>query len=271
MDIMNDPASYYSQQANMQYMSVSQYKSFMECEAAALAQVRGEYRPVDKETLVAGQYFHAWNDDTLEMFRIKNHDTIYNKKGDPYAAFKKIDEMIAVLEKDECCMSFLQGAKEVAMTAVFAGVQWKIKIDVHNPDGGFFTDLKSTSSIRDLDWSEKYRQKLNFIEAYDYMIQAAVYAEVERLYTGRDKWLHPIIVAASKESPPDKAVISLYDEQRMHMELNTIEDNMPRVMAVKTGLEPPKRCEVCKYCRSTKIVSGMISYYDLGGVRYAKV
>jgi len=270
VDITSNPEVYYSQQANMHYMSVSQYKNFMKCEAAALAQIRGEDHPIDRESLTAGQYFHAWNEGTLDIFKVRNHDTIYNKKGDPYAAFKKIDEMIAVLKSAPYCMAFLEGEKEVAITAVFADVPWKIKIDVLNSDYGFFTDLKSTSSIRELNWSERYRQRLNFIEEYDYLVQMAVYAEIERLHSSRDKWLHPIIVAVSKENPPDKAVISLYDEQRIHMELNNIEDNMPRIMAVKNGVELPKRCEVCKYCRSTKIVSEMISYYDLGGVRYAK-
>lgn len=35
--------NYYSQEANKAYMSVSQYKSFLECEACAMAQINGEY------------------------------------------------------------------------------------------------------------------------------------------------------------------------------------------------------------------------------------
>ena len=34
--------NYYSQEANKTYMSVSQLKSFMKCEAAAMAELRGD-------------------------------------------------------------------------------------------------------------------------------------------------------------------------------------------------------------------------------------
>jgi len=37
--------NYYSLEANRAFMSYSQFKSFQECEAAALAEVRGEYTP----------------------------------------------------------------------------------------------------------------------------------------------------------------------------------------------------------------------------------
>ena len=36
--------NYYSQEANEQFFSVSQYKDFMKCEAMALAKIRGQYR-----------------------------------------------------------------------------------------------------------------------------------------------------------------------------------------------------------------------------------
>ena len=35
--------NYYSPEANQEYMSVSQYKAFMNCEAAAMASISGKY------------------------------------------------------------------------------------------------------------------------------------------------------------------------------------------------------------------------------------
>lgn len=260
--------SYYSLEANTQYMSVSQYKNFMECEAAALAEIRGEYYPLDKEALLAGSYLHAWNEGTLEQFKEKHHDVIFNRKGEPYAPFKKVDEMIKVLSEDEFCMAKLEGEKEVIRIAEFAGTPWKIKMDVLNEDYGFFTDLKSTRSISELQWSEKWRRRVSFVEMYDYMIQAAVYAEIERISSGRDYWLQPMMVAVSKEAPPDKEVISLADDARLNDELNNIEANMPRILAVKNGIEKPRRCGKCMYCRMTKRISKAINYIELGGDIY---
>ena len=41
MILTND--NYYSPEANWEYMSVSQYKQFLKCEAAAMAQLKGEW------------------------------------------------------------------------------------------------------------------------------------------------------------------------------------------------------------------------------------
>lgn len=262
--------NYHSNDANQQYMSVSQYKNFIECEAAALAELKGEYLRIDEDVLIAGSYLHAWCEGTLDAFKDQYRDTIFNKKGEPYAAFKKVDEMISVLENDVYCMDMLQGNKEVIIIGDFAGALWKCKIDVLNVERGYFTDLKSTRSITELRWSEKWRQRVSFIEEYDYMIQAAVYAEIERQSAGRDYWLNPVIVAVSKEDPPDKAIISLTDVNRLGMELDKIEENMPRILAVKNENEPPRRCGTCRYCRSTKQVDRIINYMELGGDIYGK-
>lgn len=45
--------NYYSPEANQEYMSVSQYKAFMNCEAAAMASISGKYeRPTTRALLV---------------------------------------------------------------------------------------------------------------------------------------------------------------------------------------------------------------------------
>jgi hypothetical protein len=176
--------------------------------------------------------------------------------------------MIKTLETDEFCMHYLQGDKEVIITAEYAGALWKAKLDVLNTDYGFFTDLKSTRSITELHYSEKYRQRVSFIEEYNYMVQAAVYAELERISSGRDTWLEAVMVAVSKEDAPDKAVITLADEGRLNMELDQVEQNMPHIIAVKQGFEEPKRCETCRYCRMTKKIKDKIQYIALGGDIY---
>ena len=46
--------NYYSQEANLAYMSASQFKAFDRCEAAALAELRGEYIPPASTALLVG-------------------------------------------------------------------------------------------------------------------------------------------------------------------------------------------------------------------------
>ena len=58
MILTND--NYYSSEANRRYMSVSQYKQFCKCEAAAMAQIMGEWEFPKTTALLVGSYVDAW-------------------------------------------------------------------------------------------------------------------------------------------------------------------------------------------------------------------
>lgn len=253
---------YYSKEADLEYMSNSQYKDFLDCEAKAMAKLNREWIEPANDNLLVGSYVHSWNSFELDQFK-EEHPEMFKKDGSPYAKFLFADQMIATLENDPFCMFVLSGQKEVIMTAEMFGTPWKIRIDSYNPEKLRIVDLKTTRSINDLVWSNERWAKVSFIDAYNYPRQMAIYCEVERLTTGQAKWCEPLIVAVSKEEPPDKAIISLVDDARFEMELRHIEENLPRILAVKQGLEPPTRCEKCDYCRSTKKIDKVIHYTEL--------
>lgn len=260
------PENYHSPEANRHYLSVSQYKSFLECEAATMAYLNGEYDPEEKDAFIVGGYLHAWceSPEAFEKYKDKYQDFIYKKRGGgKYAAYEKADEMIECLVRDKKIMFYLQGAKEQIMTAEFAGAPWKIRIDVLNSALNYFIDVKTARSINDFQWSTEHGKKVSFIEQYGYMIQMSVYAEIERINAGRDTWMDSIIMAVTKEDPPDKTIISCRDDGRFEEELNKIRMNMPRILAVKSGEIEPNRCGVCKYCRATKQVDKIIHYSEL--------
>lgn len=252
---------YFSLEAEKAFMGRSQFKGFLDCEAKQMAVLKGDWEDEDKEALLVGSYIHAWNEGTLDKF-ISDHPEIFTKQGKLRAGFEKANSMIQVLEKDEFAMFALEGEKEVLFTAEFAGVPWKIMVDSHKP-GLSNTDLKSCRSIVEKVWDEESRTKLSFIEAYKYILQGAIYSEVERIASGRKDWLEFILVAVSKEDPPDKEIISLKDDARYGYELNEIKLHMPHVMDVKNEVVKPRRCGVCNYCRATKKLKKIIHYTDL--------
>ena len=45
--------NYYSNETNREYMSVSQYKQFQKCEAAAMAQIKGEWQIGDHRARIS--------------------------------------------------------------------------------------------------------------------------------------------------------------------------------------------------------------------------
>lgn len=174
--------NYYSLEANQEYLSVSQYKDFMSCEARALAVVKGKYvSPTTIECLV-GSYIHAWSEGSEAFLKFKDrHPEIISSKGPTKGQLKEkfvfADNMIATLEADPLCMMALQGQKEVTMTGQIAGVPWKIRMDVYQPGGNRrIVDLKTTKSINELVWSAERWAKVSFIDAFNYPLQFAVYA-----------------------------------------------------------------------------------------------
>jgi len=253
------PENYYSPEANRYYMSVSQFKDFLQCEAAALAKLNG-WDDEKKDAYVFGSYVHAAIEGTLDQFKIDNPD-IFKKDGDLKAEYKIADKMVKAIMEDELCRKMLEGEKEVIVTTDLFGIPWKAKLDVVFVEEGRLTDVKTCRSIRERIWIDEERRYGSFVEAYKYPLQLAVYAEIERLHNKRFEALEPFIVAVSKEDEPDKEVIC-FDESTLANELMKVQQKLPRIVAVKEGIEEPTRCGSCRYCRQTK-KAGIVHYLDL--------
>lgn len=249
--------NYHSTEANKHYFSVSQFKQFNQCSAKAMALLNGEYAEKESSALLVGSYTHAAFDTPEEFQKLieDNHDSIFNRSGKKYADFQTADNMIQTIQDDPFAMFAMEGEKEQILTAEWLGVPWKIKVDSINAQRKSFTDLKTTQSLSKRVWSTKYNMYVSFVEAWDYVLQMAIYRKVIELNTG----FHytPYIVAVTKEDPPDKAVIH-FDPDRFQFELDFVEAAIEKHVAVKSGQEPPVRCESCDYCRSTKKLSNSI-------------
>lgn len=262
-------SNYHSPEANRLFMGVSQYKSFKKCEAATMHWLTTGNTEEDTDALMVGKYVHKWSEspEAFEKFKNDYSDFIYNKKGAKYAPFVKADEMISCLESDPKVRFYLQGNKEVIITASLFGTPWKIMIDVDNDKLNYLADLKTTKSISEWGWvwsdEESRNTKVSFIEEWQYPIQMAVYSEVERLARGRDTYKDFYIIAVSKEKTPDHGIIDLTDQARIETELQKISENLPRILQVKSGELPPTRCENCSYCRQTKKVDKIVHYTEL--------
>ena len=239
--------NYYSPQANQEYMSVSQYKQFQECEAAAMAQLRGEWEQPQTIALLVGSYIDAWFEGTLDEF-CRQHPEIFKKDGTLKADFVQAEGIIQFVQKDATFMRYMAGKKQVILTSEFFGTKWKIKIDSYHRDK--IVDLKVMRSM------ERIMGK-SFVEHWEYDLQMAVYGKVE----GND--LATYLAVATKQDPPDKAIVSIPLWRRNEL-LDEVERNMPRILAVKSGRIPPQRCEMCEYCRATKMITDPIDFELVG-------
>lgn len=232
-----------------------------------MAALRGEWEEPKTEALLVGSYVHAWCEGKQEQFKAENPAMFSSRgatKGQLKSEFILADEMIRTLQADPFIMHVLQGQKEVIQTAEIGGIQWKGMFDVYVPNKRI-VDLKTTKSIRDLQWSAEHGGRVTFIEQYHYFRQVAIYLEIERINAGRPEgdWLEFYMVAVSKENVPDKEVINLTDHERVGVELAKIKVDLSRITAVKSGRVPPVGCGCCDYCRSVKVITRAIDYREL--------
>jgi len=257
-------ANYHSNAANLEYMSRSQYTGFVfECEAKEMAKLSREWVDVPTVAQEVGQYVHSWSAGTQDEFRA-NHPSMFTKANSLRSEYLVANTMIDCLQKDPFVVSYLDGEKETIMTAEMYGAPWKIMMNVYSSVPRHIVDLVTTRSIIGKEWDEAARRYVSFVELYKVPLKVAIYPEVERLAMGRaaEDWSEFMLVAVSKEKYPDKTVLNMTNPTRIAAELAAVEANMPRIIALKAGLEVPRRCEKCNYCRSTKVLSNVIKYSE---------
>lgn len=246
MILTND--NYYSSEANQEYMSVSQYKDFLRCEAMAMASIRGEWVRPATTALLVGSYIDSWFEGTLEDFLL-GHPEIFKRDGTLKADYIQAQELIEFATKDPKFMDYMAGKKQVILTRKLFGTPWKIKIDSYHP-GRMIVDGKVMRSM------ERIMGK-SFVEHWGYDLQMAIYSEVE----GND--LETYLAVITKQDPPDKEVIHIPRWRREDI-LDDVGKQMPHILDVKRGIVAPTRCEVCEYCRTTKMISEPIDFEMVG-------
>lgn len=245
MILTND--NYYSIEANREYMSVSQFKQFRRCEAAAMAQINGEWETPKTTALLVGSYIDSWFEGTLDDF-LTEHPELFKRDGSLKSDFGYAEYLIHVAMRDPLFMEYMSGQKQVILTRELFGTPWKIKIDSYHPDK--IVDLKIMRSM------ERIMGK-SFVEHWGYDLQMAIYAAVE----GRD--LSTYLAVLTKQDPPDKEVICIPKWRRTEV-LTEVERAIPRILDVKRGLREPVRCGVCEYCRATKRLVEPIDFELVG-------
>ena len=249
MILTND--NYFSPEKNLEYMSVSQYKSFCKCEAATMAELKGEWKRPKTTALLVGSYVDAWFEGTLDEFKAENPD-IFKRDGTLKADYVQAEEIIKRVQEDEVFMEYMSGEKQTVFTAELFGVKWKIKVDSLLLDK--IVDLKVMRSM------ERIMGK-SFVEHWEYDLQMAVYAAVYKKATGKS--LPTYLAVVTKQSPPDLEVIDIPEWRREEI-LENVKKRLPRIIDVKNGTVKPERCGVCEYCRATKKIEVPIDFELVG-------
>lgn len=244
--------NYFNLENELKYFGSSQFKNFIDCEASALAQIRGEYVREKTDAMLVGSYVDAHFEQTLDLFKAQN-PSIFTKNGELKANFKLAEEIINRIEKDEMFMKYMSGEKQVIKTGKLFNHDFKIKIDSYHP-GKCIVDLKIMKDFEPI-WIAD-RGKLHFIEAWRYDFQAAIYQAIE------GNKLPVIIAAATKQKDAIDIELFKIPQQKIDSALKIIEAYIDRFADIKKGIIEPTRCEKCTHCRKTKVLKTIREYED---------
>lgn len=258
---LNDDCDYYSNEANWQFMSVSQLKDYMHCEAQAQAKLEEKWQPAeDKTALLVGNYVHSYFESkkSHQSFIEDHQEELYTKRKPIklYKDFEVADRMIDRIKQDDFFKYLWQGEHEVPVTGELFGTLWKGKIDLLNVEKGYFVDLKTTAILDKRFWNDRYYSYVSFVEHYGYAIQIAIYERLLEMQYGKP--FTGYIYAVTKQDVPDIAAIEIEDYLK-EFELSEVERVIDHILAVKAGKEDPEMCGKCEFCREYKRLDKFIT------------
>lgn len=250
--------NYFSPENQLAYMGASQFKSFLSCPAAAVAEIRGEYRQEETTSLLVGSYVDAYFDGTLDLFRAQ-HPDIFKRDGTLKSEYAQAEQIIQRMERDEMFMRYMSGQKQVIMSGDIAGVPFKIKVDSYHP-GKAIVDLKVMRDLED-QWSPEEGHRVPYWQFWKYDFQGAIYREIVRYNTGKTL---PFMIAAATKQKVTRLQIGQIAPERLDYCLDVIKHEAPRFAAMKRGEIEAERCEKCDYCAETAVLNEIVEYREAG-------
>ena len=237
--------NYYSLDANREYWSASQVKDFLDCEARALAAVRGEYQREMTTALTVGSYVDAFVEgpSSFQTF-CAEHPEIFKRDGSLKADYIKADEMLARMNRDAVFMDYLTGERQTIMTGEVLGFPFKAKFDIYVP-GKRIVDLKTVKDLNPVYVPGEGR--VAYYDAWNWPLQLAIYQALE------GNRLPCYLAVITKEDPPDLDLVEI-PQWKLDAEIEYLKQRLPYLDAVKHGIIEPAHCNSCAYCRATKVI-----------------
>lgn len=248
--------NYFSPENQLAYMGASQFKSFLSCPAAALAEIRGEYRQEETTALLVGSYVDAYFEGTLDLFKAQ-HPALFKKDGGLKSDYVQAEQIIQRIERDEMFMRYMSGQKQVIMTGEIAGVPFKIKIDSFHP-GRVIVDQKIMKDFESI-WNPTEGRRLPYWQNWGYDFQGAIYREIVRQNTGETL---PFMIAGATKQKVTRLEIGQIAPERLDYCLDIVKHKAPRFAAMKRGELPAERCEQCDYCAETAVLREITEYRE---------
>lgn len=248
--------NYFSKQADLEYMSVSQWKLFNECEAKALATVYGDIDATQKEAFLEGHLFEELVAGDAKLF-ISQHPEMISSRGATAGELKSEFKKVLVAAERFNDQKFFKDIinrcdKQVILTGVINGVKTKCCLDLFDKQRIDIYDIKYMKDYKEL-WNKDLRVYEPWYYAYGYVMQLAVYKEIVE-----QNFKQPVnelgLISATKEEVPDLSA-DKFSRLLLDMELDEFKNKIVRFNDVKLRKIEPTYCGHCDYCKKIKQIT----------------
>lgn len=249
--------NYFSVEANKKFMSVSQYKSFCQCEAATLHNL--EIPEENKsEALLEGHLFEELVAGDAETYLSEHPELISSTgktKGELKANYKTVLKSAEKFNSQKFFRSIIDKCdKQLILTGEIEGVAIKCALDLFDKKTNSIYDIKCMKDFKE-QWSSEEKKYIPWYYHWGYVLQLAIYREIVRQNFGEPKEIG--LLAASKEAVPDIEANS-FSSDLLDIELQEFKSKVKHFDNIKKGLEPARCCGTCNYCKSIKEINNFI-------------
>lgn len=243
--------NYFSKEADLEYMSVSQFKNFMTCEAKALNDLQCNSQE-KKESFLQGHFFEELVSGDSESF-IKQHPEMISTRGTTAGKLKseflKIVKSAKKFKEQELFMDAINNSeKQVILTGTIKDVKVKCCLDLLDLKNQKIYDIKCMKDFSE-QWDKQEKRYVPWYYYWGYVLQLAVYNEIAGQNYNCN--FNTYLMAASKEEQPDICGIQI-SSYLLYAELQDFETKIKRYDNIKKGLEVPTSCGCCDFCKSQK-------------------
>ena len=209
-------------------MSTSQFKAFMKCPAAIMAEINGEIKPENKDSYTEGHMFEAIVSGNEELFYMQHPEIISSQgktKGNVKSNYQKVVNAAESFNRQRIfCDIVKRCKKQVLVTGVISGVKFRGLLDLYDPETGEIFDTKCMKDFKDT-YSADEGRRVSWWEHGDIIIRLQYIANWPAKRLGKQQHFH-----------------CLQRQRRMYLMLRGSNLIMDTCVTFWTSLKRPLRC-----------------------------
>lgn len=249
------PETYFSIEADKEYMSVSQFKNFRTCQAKALHDLN-QPDATKKDAFLEGQLFESLVAGDSKLFMAQHPEIVSSRgttAGQLKANFQKVLNAAERFNSQKFFKDIIgKCEKQVILTGEICGVPVKCCLDLFDRKTNSIYDIKCMADFKE-QWSKQDKAYIPWYYHWGYVLQLAVYREiVKQNFKAEPKEI--ALLAATKEEIPDIQAIK-FSTELLDIELEDFMHDIRLYDEIKKGKIEPNKCNECSYCKSIKEIT----------------